>query len=448
MPYGFGIVELEAEALRVVGRLTEPDPARLAAGQPMRVVVERLPGDLDMWAFAPEAAPHDDRRRDRRRRAAPVRPLRGRDRHVDGRGRAAGPPSTTPAGAWPTPGRRSAPRSARRPTAGWPPGTACSVAWPSPACRSSTWRPGCASGGAALSLAAQRDPVGRARRGDRRRHREDAQGDHPLVVLRAVAGAGRPRRDARLLRAAGAAHDADHGLTKDDLAALVVKNRAWGEHNPNAMFRARGHRRAGARVAGRLRAAPPLDAVLAERGRGRGRAAPGRGDPAACGSAAVALRSHLPGNVLDESTPMAGLVDDAGITPPTTLAAARRVRGGRRRSRRPRRGRVPGHRRGARAAHVGGARALRGRASSARCWPTAVGARSVNRSGGLLSKGEPLGASALGQVVELVGQLRGTAGARQVDGRPRRPRPHHRPRRQRQRHHPHHADRAPQPVSA
>ena len=32
----------------------------------------------------------------------------------------------------------------------------------------------------------------------------------------------------------------------------------------------------------------------------------------------------------------------------------------------------------------------------------------VNRSGGLLSKGEPLGASALGQVVELVGQLRGT----------------------------------------
>ena len=40
----------------------------------------------------------------------------------------------------------------------------------------------------------------------------------------------------------------------------------------------------------------------------------------------------------------------------------------------------------------------------------------VNRSGGLLSKGEPLGASALGQVVELVGQLRGAAGPRQVAG--------------------------------
>ncbi|HEX4244222.1 MAG TPA: thiolase family protein, partial [Acidimicrobiales bacterium] len=40
----------------------------------------------------------------------------------------------------------------------------------------------------------------------------------------------------------------------------------------------------------------------------------------------------------------------------------------------------------------------------------------INPSGGLLSKGEPLGASALGQVVEIVRQLRGTAGARQVEG--------------------------------
>jgi len=40
----------------------------------------------------------------------------------------------------------------------------------------------------------------------------------------------------------------------------------------------------------------------------------------------------------------------------------------------------------------------------------------VNPSGGLLSKGEPLGASALGQIVELTWQLRGTAGTRQVDG--------------------------------
>jgi len=38
----------------------------------------------------------------------------------------------------------------------------------------------------------------------------------------------------------------------------------------------------------------------------------------------------------------------------------------------------------------------------------------INASGGLLSKGEPLGASALGQVAEIVWQLRGEAGARQV----------------------------------
>ena len=44
------------------------------------------------------------------------------------------------------------------------------------------------------------------------------------------------------------------------------------------------------------------------------------------------------------------------------------------------------------------------------------GTRPGNPSGGLLSKGEPLGASGLGQVVELVHQLRGEAGARQVAG--------------------------------
>jgi acetyl-CoA acetyltransferase len=48
---------------------------------------------------------------------------------------------------------------------------------------------------------------------------------------------------------------------------------------------------------------------------------------------------------------------------------------------------------------------------------TAAGGRiPVNMSGGLLSKGEPLGASALGQVHELVQQLRGRADSRQVEG--------------------------------
>lgn len=48
---------------------------------------------------------------------------------------------------------------------------------------------------------------------------------------------------------------------------------------------------------------------------------------------------------------------------------------------------------------------------------TGIGGRvPVNPSGGLLSKGEPLGASGLGQIHELVTQLEGRAGSRQVDG--------------------------------
>lgn len=48
---------------------------------------------------------------------------------------------------------------------------------------------------------------------------------------------------------------------------------------------------------------------------------------------------------------------------------------------------------------------------------TSLGGRlPVNPSGGLESKGHPLGATGLGQVYELVTQLRGEAGARQVAG--------------------------------
>jgi acetyl-CoA acyltransferase len=39
----------------------------------------------------------------------------------------------------------------------------------------------------------------------------------------------------------------------------------------------------------------------------------------------------------------------------------------------------------------------------------------VNPSGGLISKGHPLGATGLAQCAELTWQLRGTAGKRQVD---------------------------------
>ena len=57
----------------------------------------------------------------------------------------------------------------------------------------------------------------------------------------------------------------------------------------------------------------------------------------------------------------------------------------------------------------GGAAAVRG--------DTHVGGRiPVNPSGGLESRGHPIGATGLAQIHELVHQLRGEAGARQVEG--------------------------------
>jgi uncharacterized protein len=57
VPYGFGVVELEREHLRVITRITESDPAQLTFGQPMRLVAETLPLEQDApmvtWAFEP-----------------------------------------------------------------------------------------------------------------------------------------------------------------------------------------------------------------------------------------------------------------------------------------------------------------------------------------------------------------------------------------------------------
>ena len=56
VPFGFGVVELTRERLRVITRLTEADPEQLTFGQPMRLVADTLPsadGDVVTWAFAP-----------------------------------------------------------------------------------------------------------------------------------------------------------------------------------------------------------------------------------------------------------------------------------------------------------------------------------------------------------------------------------------------------------
>jgi acetyl-CoA acetyltransferase len=130
------------------------------------------------------------------------------------------------------------------------------------------------------------------------------------------------------------------------------------------------------------------------------------------------LRSHLPGSVLGEATPLAGIDDDA-IPPPTTLAARAAYEEA---------GIGPADIDIVECQDTDAARELlaweelglcqRGEQAGILAAGSAVlgGARPVNVSGGLLSKGEPLGASALGQVVELVRQLRGVAGSRQVDG--------------------------------
>jgi len=51
VPYGFGVVELTHEKLRVITRLREADPARLMFGQPMTLVADELPGGVVTWAF-------------------------------------------------------------------------------------------------------------------------------------------------------------------------------------------------------------------------------------------------------------------------------------------------------------------------------------------------------------------------------------------------------------
>ena len=51
VPYGFGVVELTEERLRVITRLQQSDPSVLTFGQPMTLVAEELPSGVT-WAFA------------------------------------------------------------------------------------------------------------------------------------------------------------------------------------------------------------------------------------------------------------------------------------------------------------------------------------------------------------------------------------------------------------
>jgi uncharacterized OB-fold protein len=52
VPYGFGVVELVREKLRIITRLRESDPAALTFGQSMSLVTDELPNGVVAWAFA------------------------------------------------------------------------------------------------------------------------------------------------------------------------------------------------------------------------------------------------------------------------------------------------------------------------------------------------------------------------------------------------------------
>jgi acetyl-CoA acetyltransferase len=276
---------------------------------------------------------------------------------------------------------------------------------------------GCASGGAALALAAA----------------QVATGQHDTVLAFGVEKMPRGmirssffepwREEAGLaatpayfaLRAQRLMLESDVGAR--DLAAVSVKNHLHGVHNPHAMYRK-------ALSAEEVLASPmvcePLRLLML--------CAPNEGAAAVVVSArpstpavriaATVLRSHLAGSVLGEHTPLSGLSGETVATP-TEMAAGAAYEAA---------GLGPGDLDLAEVQDTDAAREIlsaeelglcprRGGGAWVRDGGGTMGSRlPVNASGGLLSKGEPLGASALAQVVELTWQLRGAAGPRQVAG--------------------------------
>ena len=275
---------------------------------------------------------------------------------------------------------------------------------------------GCASGGAALALGAAQIAAGRYERvlvfGMEKMPRGMIRSSF-FEPWREEAGlAATPAyfalRAQRLML--------ESAVTAADLARVSVKNHRHGVANPYAMYRK----------------PLALDEVLAspvvcEPLRLLMLCSPNEGAAAVVLSAhppgapavrvaAAALRSHHAGSVLGEHTPLAGLADD-GVDTPTEMAARDAYAAA---------GVGPGDLHVAEVQDTDSAREILSAEELGLCprhgggeWVRAGGGEMtsrlpVNASGGLLSKGEPLGASALGQVVELTWQLRGTAGRRQV----------------------------------
>ena len=200
----------------------------------------------------------------------------------------------------------------------------------------------------------------------------------------------------------------------------MVKNRRHGAANPDAMYQKETS--VEEVLASRVVCEPLHLFMMCSPNEGAAALVLRRADLVSGGSgvnlAAAVLRSHIPGSVLSESTPLSGLADDTA-PPPTTLAATAAYEEA---------GLGPDDLHVVECQDTDAARELGsceelglcplgGSAALLDSGATELGGRlPVNPSGGLLSKGEPLGASALGQVVELVRQLRGECGPRQVEG--------------------------------
>jgi acetyl-CoA acetyltransferase/uncharacterized OB-fold protein len=438
VPFGFGVVELDG-GVRLIARLTESDVDALRADQPVRLVVEPLHRDDEgrevlSYAFAPAEE-----------RARPARmPPEPRPFAIPPAG-ATGGRAVEIAGVGLHPFGRFADKSVvdigaeavraalrdagidrRRIQAAY-----CGTVYTGVAAGHKvltalglTGMPivnleaGCASGGAALIFGLEAIRSGRY----------DAvlvfgMEKMPRGIIRssffepwreeaglAATPAYFALRAQRLMR--------ESGVTREDLAQVSVKNHRHGVHNPHAMFRKELSREA---VLGSAVVCDPLTLyMLCSPNEGAAAVvlrAAGSGAAPAVRLTAAALRSHLPGGVLGEHTPMCGLDHDPPS--PTELAAREAYEAA---------GVGPGDLDVVELQDTDSARELLSYEELGLCprgdsgrWIrdglTEMGGRlPVNPSGGLLSKGEPLGASALGQVVELYWQLRGEAGARQVAG--------------------------------
>jgi acetyl-CoA acetyltransferase len=209
---------------------------------------------------------------------------------------------------------------------------------------------------------------------------------------------------------AGMARDymARSGATAEDFARVVVKNQRHGALNPNAQY---GGEISVEEVLASREVAPPLTLLMCS--------------PIGDGAAAVVLCSpelagRLGAEVKVASTVLLSGRDRNGVGPPAAERAARRAFEGA--------GIGPEDVDVVEVHDAAAPAELMVYEEVGLCGPgegpkllasgdTALGGRvPVNPSGGLLSKGHPIGATGCAQLVELVDQLRGRCGARQVDG--------------------------------